>query len=57
MPELVSDLYNQEGNKRSPGDDVGFFESALELAIHMAPKYAIVHKTAGTQIRTGFHQP
>jgi hypothetical protein len=29
MPELVSDLYNQEGNKRSPGDDVGFFESAL----------------------------
>ena len=34
-----------------------FFESALELAIHMAPKYAIVHKTAGTQIRTGFHQP
>ena len=29
MPENVSDLYNQEGNKRTPGDDVGFFESAL----------------------------
>ena len=29
MPEKVSDLYNQEGNKRTPGDDVGFFESAL----------------------------
>ena len=29
MPENISDLYNQEGNKRSPGDDVGFFESAL----------------------------
>ena len=29
MPENISDLYNQEGNKRTPGDDVGFFESAL----------------------------
>jgi hypothetical protein len=29
MPELVSDLYNQSGSKRKPGDDVGFFESAL----------------------------
>ncbi len=29
MPENVSDLYNLEGNKRTPGDDVGFFESAL----------------------------
>ena len=29
MPESVSDLYSQEGSKRKPGDDVGFFESAL----------------------------
>ena len=29
MPESVSDLYSQEGSRRKPGDDVGFFESAL----------------------------
>ena len=29
MPESVADLYSQEGSKRKPGDDVGFFESAL----------------------------
>jgi hypothetical protein len=29
MPELVADLYNESGSKRKPGDDVGFFESAL----------------------------
>jgi len=29
MPESVSDFYNESGSKRKPGDDVGFFESAL----------------------------
>jgi len=29
MPELISDVYNESGSKRKPGDDVGFFESAL----------------------------
>jgi hypothetical protein len=29
MPESVADLYSQKGSKRKPGDDVGFFESAL----------------------------
>ena len=29
MPENVSDFYNESGSRRTPGDDVGFFESAL----------------------------
>jgi hypothetical protein len=29
MPELVSDLYNQSGSKRKPGDDVGFFRISV----------------------------
>ena len=29
MPELIADVYNESGSKRKPGDDVGFFESAL----------------------------